>query len=81
MITKCHIIQNVKHPQKKMFWDCFSFQGVGPLYPVTGMMNAEKCSELVRQKVFREMELTFKAGGGISQEKQLIKNKGGHITY
>ena len=38
-------------------------------------------SELARQKVFREMELTFKAGGGISQEKQLIKNKGGHITY
>jgi len=25
-------------------------------------------SELVRQKVFREMELTFKAGGGIFQQ-------------
>jgi len=41
-ITKGHILQNVKHPQKIMFWGCFSFQGVGPLYHVTGMMNAEK---------------------------------------
>jgi len=51
-----------------MFWGRFSFQGVGPLYPVTGMMNAEKYSELVRQKVFREMERTFPAGGGIFQQ-------------
>jgi len=52
--------QNI--PKKKMFWGCFSFQGVGPLYPVTGMMNAEKYNELVRQKVLREMERTFPAG-------------------
>jgi len=51
-----------------MFWGYFSFLGVGPLYPVTGMMNAEKYSELVRQNVFREMERTFLAGGGIFQQ-------------
>jgi len=54
-ITKGHIIQNVKHLQKKIFWGCFSFQGGGLLYPVTEMMNAEKYSELVRQKGLREM--------------------------
>jgi len=32
------------------------------------MMNAEKYSELVRQKVFREMEWTFPAGWGIFQQ-------------
>ena len=54
------------HPQKKIFWGCFSFQGAGALYP--GMMNAEKYSELVRQKVLREMERMFPAGGGIFQQ-------------
>ena len=67
LFTKGHIIQNVIHPQKKIFCGCFSFQGAGPLYPVTGMMNAEKYSELVRQKVLREMERMFPAGGGIFQ--------------
>jgi len=41
-----------------MFWGYFTFHRVGSLYPVTGMMNAEKYSEVMRQKVVREMERT-----------------------
>ena len=30
-----HIFQKVKHPDKVMFWGCFSYAGTGSLIPVT----------------------------------------------
>ena len=29
LATRNYIEQHVKHPEKKMFWDCFSYLGVG----------------------------------------------------
>ena len=66
-IRACHINQAVKHPEKKMFWGCFSFEGVGSLFPVTGMMNADKYIGVIQQKVVRDMERAFPSGGGIFQ--------------
>jgi len=39
-VTKQHINQTVKHPQKKMFWAFFSFNGVGSLYPISVMLTS-----------------------------------------
>ena len=41
-IRNAHINQRVKHPQKKMFWGCFSFYGIGSLHPVEGMMRSQQ---------------------------------------
>ena len=40
-IRNAHIDQHVKHPQKKMYWGCFSFYGIGSLHPVEGMMRSQ----------------------------------------
>ena len=64
-MTKEHINQTVKHPQKKMFWGSFSFNGVGSLYLITGMMNADKYIDVIQRKVLIEMRTAFPDGGGI----------------
>lgn len=51
-----------------MFWGSFSFEGVGSLFPCTGMMNAEKYIGVIQQKVVRDMERAFPTGGGIFQQ-------------
>ena len=47
-IRNAHIDQRVKHPQKKMFWGCFSFYGIGSLHPVEGMMRSQQYIEVVQ---------------------------------
>ena len=68
MVTEQHINQTVKHPQKKMFWGSFSFNGVGSLYPVSGMMNADKYIDVIQHKVVRDMQTAFPDGRGIFQQ-------------
>ena len=51
-----HIEQYVKHPEKIMFWGCFSYFGVGPLKPVSGMMNSVKYIETVTEKVIPTLD-------------------------
>ena len=53
-----HIDQSVKHPQKKMFCGCFSYNGVGGLLPVEGMMNSDKFIDVLRRRLVPEMEKT-----------------------
>ena len=45
-----HVNQTVKHPQKKMFWGCFSYAGVGSLFPVEGMMNSDRYIDVIKKK-------------------------------
>ena len=50
-----HFVQTVKHPDKKMFWDCFSINGPGLLVPVEGMMNSKAYLQIIERKVCREL--------------------------
>ena len=49
-VKPCHINQQVKHPAKKMFWGCFSFKGVGSLFPVQGMMKSDQYIEVIQRE-------------------------------
>lgn len=64
----CHIDQYVKHPQKKMFWGCFSFHGVGSLQPIEGMMRSPQYIEIIRKKIVPEMDRRYPDGTGILQQ-------------
>ena len=66
-INESHINQTVKHPDKKMFWGCFSYYGVGSLHLVEGMMNSDKYLYMLEQKVIPEMRKRFTDGSGVFQ--------------
>ena len=51
-----------------MFWESFSFKGIGSLFPVQGMMNADKYIKVIQRKVVKDMERAFPNGGGIFQQ-------------
>ena len=63
-----HIEQYAKHPEKKMFWGCFSAFGPGRLYPVTGMMNSDTYIEVLQTHLIPEMLKVFPNGNGILQQ-------------
>ena len=67
-IRNAHIDQCVKHPQKKMFWGCFSFYGIGSLHPVEGMMRSQQYIEVVQRRVIPEMNRLFPDGSGVFQQ-------------
>ena len=69
-INESHINQTVKHPDKKMFWGCFSYYGVGSLHLVEGMMNLDKYLYVLEQKVIPEMGKRFTDGSGVFQQDQ-----------
>ena len=50
-----HFVQTVKHPDKKMFWGCFSINGPGSLVPVEGMMNSKAYLPMIERKVSTEL--------------------------
>ena len=45
-----------------MFFGSFSFKSVESLFPVKGMMNADKYIEVIQRKVMRDMERAFPYG-------------------
>ena len=63
-----HIEQYAKHPEKKMFWSCFSAFGPGALCPVTGMMNSDTYIEVLQTHLIPEMLKVFPNGNGILQQ-------------
>ena len=67
-VKPCHINQQVKHPAKKMFGGCFSFKGVGSLFPVQGMMKSDQYIEVIQQRVIPDMQKAFSNGNGIFQQ-------------
>ena len=46
-VKPCHLNQQAKHPPQKMFWACFSYKGVGSLFPVQGMMKSDQYIEVL----------------------------------
>uniref|UniRef100_A0A3Q3J3I1 Tc1-like transposase DDE domain-containing protein n=1 Tax=Monopterus albus TaxID=43700 RepID=A0A3Q3J3I1_MONAL len=67
-LCNAHIDQRVKHPQKKMFWGCFSYYGIGSLHPVEGMMRSPQYIEILRRKVAPELIKLFPDGSGVFQQ-------------
>ena len=63
-----HIQQAPKHPPKKMFWGCFTFNGTGRLCPVKGMMNSTKYRKVLEKKLVLTMQKFFPDGNGIFQQ-------------
>ena len=63
-----HIDQNIKHPEKKMFWGSFSFHGVGSLRPVEGMMRSAQYIDVIETKAIPEMQKAFPDGSGVFQQ-------------
>lgn len=63
-----HLDQIVKHPEKKMFWGCFSYNGVGSLYVVDGMLRSEQYINILQRKVVPELKRHFPDGSGIFQQ-------------
>lgn len=55
-VSPKHLQQTVKHPVKQMFWGCFGYHGLGPLLPITGMMNSAKYIPILQSKVIRELK-------------------------
>ena len=48
-------VQTVKHPDKKMFWGCFSINGAESLVPVEGMINSYGYLQIIERKVCKEL--------------------------
>ena len=67
-ISASHLNQSVKYPDKKMFWGCFTYKGVGPIDPCEGMMNSQKYIEILRRRVIPEMTKSFPESDGIFQQ-------------
>ncbi len=51
-----------------MFWGCLSYQGPGPILPVTGTMNSAKYIETLTHQLFPQMNVWFGEGGGMMQQ-------------
>ena len=64
-----------------MFWDCFSYYGVGPLKPVEGMMNSEKYLDFLTKKVIPEMARKFPESSGIFQQDLAPSNHNSRKFY
>lgn len=75
-----HIEQYVKHPDKKMFWGCFSVEGPGALQAVDGMMNSGSYMEVLTRKLIPYMETTFPNQDGIFQQDLAPCHKSRKVT-
>ena len=64
-LTDDRIHQSMKHPEKKMFWGCFSYTGVGSLRPVDGMMRSPQYIDVIERNVIRDMGKAFPEGRGV----------------
>jgi len=58
----------VKHSPSRMFWGCFSAQGLGPIVPLVGSVNGAVHLETIRKHVIPTMKRFFPNGDGIFQE-------------
>jgi len=67
-VKPCHLNQQAKHPPQKMFWGCFSYKGIGSLFPVQGMMKSDQYIEVLRRKLIPDMQKAFSGDAGIFQQ-------------
>ena len=48
-----------------MFWDSFSYSGLGSLVPIEGMMNSDKYIDVIEKKFISDMRSAFLDDGRI----------------
>lgn len=63
-----HVNQTVKHPQKVMFWGCFSAAGPGRLHVCDGMMNSDQYIKVIDERIVPELNEKFPEGDGVLQQ-------------
>lgn len=67
-IRSQHVEQCIKHPDKQMFWGCFSYSSIGPLAAVNGMMCSNQYINVLRQQALPELRKRFPHKNGIFQQ-------------
>ncbi len=65
----------VKHSPSRMFWGCFSRQGLGPIVPLFGTANGATHVTILHKHVMPTMRRTFPNGDGIFQEDNARPHK------
>ena len=55
-VTRDHIEQHAKHPEKKMFWGCFSYFSVDSFCSVEGMMRSPQYIKVLKNRLLPEMK-------------------------
>ena len=63
-----HVNQTVKHPQKVMFWGCFSAAGPGRLHVCEGMMRTEQYIKIIDSRIVPELNEKFPDGNCTLQQ-------------
>ena len=63
-----YILQAPKHPPKKMFWGCFTFNDTGRLCTSKGMIKPTKYLEILEKDLVPTMQKSFSDGNGIFQQ-------------
>ena len=66
-ISPLHVNQAVKHPQKVMFWGCFSNNEPGRLHLCEGMVNQHQYTHIIETRVIPQMRSDFPFDEGIFQ--------------
>jgi len=65
----------VKHSPSRMFWGCFSRQGLGPIVPLTGTVTGATHVIILRKRVMPTMRRAFPNHDGIFQEDNARPHK------
>lgn len=79
-IKTTHTAQHRPFVQKVMFWGCFSYEGTGPIVPVTGTMTAAKYLATLTEHLVPQMHEWFGAGGGVFQQDNAPCHKARRVT-
>jgi transposase len=62
------IAVTVKHSPSKMFWGCFTWNGLGPIVPIEGSVTGQSYAKIINKYVVPTLHKYFPDGGGIFQE-------------
>ncbi|CAB4474247.1 unnamed protein product [Rhizophagus irregularis] len=58
----------VKHSPNKMFWGCFSWNGLGPIVPINGSVTEQTHAKIINDYIIPTLHDFFPQGNGIFQE-------------
>ena len=58
----------VKHSPSRMFWGCFSWNGLGPIVPIVGSVTGQTHVKIINEYVVPTLHEYFPDGNGIFQE-------------